>query len=321
MRLKDVDLKNCIGSTIDIKAGVRDFVEMTTKTGKKYLKFVMFDGNIKYDVRWFDVTEYALQNVDTFSNKVCNISCKIQEYMSQVSVIGDITEVLADDIDEYTTNLGEDSISGYYAEIENYCNSMNKNRILYKICSKALDMYKEKISYYPAAVSVHHAFKGGWVLHTVKMCRMADKIASIYNLDKDLLICGTLMHDMGKLEEYSTDTISTKVTGLGALIGHPVIGTHIVNYIVSKYCDINNMTDSDKEDVMLLNHMLLSHHGELQYGSPVVPKIPEAVVLHEIDMIDSRINMFSGVYDTMSAGETHKDYLIEAYKPKFSKGN
>ena len=143
----------------------------------------------------------------------------------------------------------------------------------------------------PAATSNHHAYLGGLLEHALSMMRLAVMVADHYAryypklLNKDLLLAGCLLHDLGKVRELAYES-RLDYTTHGRLIGHIAHGVELIEQAASR------MSARPPEDMLLqLKHLVLSHHGRLDYGSPVRPQTPEAIALHEIDMLDSRMNM------------------------------
>lgn len=138
----------------------------------------------------------------------------------------------------------------------------------------------------PAAKGMHHAYIGGLLEHTLSMATIANTLAKQYPLvDRDLLLSGTLLHDMGKVYEY-TITGEFGFSEDGRLLGHIVRAILMVETAVSTTETLN------EEQERLLLHLIASHHGKQEWGSPVEPKIIEAVLLHQIDLIDSRMQGF-----------------------------
>ena len=136
----------------------------------------------------------------------------------------------------------------------------------------------------PAAKKMHHAYIGGLLEHTLSMTLLADKIAGHYSgVDRDLLIAGAVLHDIGKLRELSYQN-TIDYTDEGRLLSHITIGIEMVN---AKIAAIEGFP---KETADLVKHMIVSHHGTRAFGSPEPPKTIEAVLLNYIDEIDSRVN-------------------------------
>jgi 3'-5' exoribonuclease len=139
----------------------------------------------------------------------------------------------------------------------------------------------------PAARTMHHAYIGGLLEHSLAMARLADYLAGFYpHVDRDLLISGALLHDMGKTEEYAFND-EFGHTEDGRLVGHIVRAIVMVELAAAEL-------DFPQDNLRRLVHLLASHHGTLEWGSPVVPKTIEAVLLHQIDLLDSRVQ---GFYD------------------------
>ncbi|MEM1348414.1 MAG: HD domain-containing protein [Myxococcota bacterium] len=161
----------------------------------------------------------------------------------------------------------------------------------------------EKFKRAPAAKVNHHAYLGGLLEHVLSMARVAVQLANHYAryypglVDKDLLIAGCILHDLGKCRELSYER-GLAYTTHGQLIGHITHGVELVNDIAA------HMNPAPPEAMLLhIKHLVLSHHGRLEYGSPVRPRTPEAMLLHQIDMIDSRMAMVAKALDNAAASE------------------
>ena len=143
----------------------------------------------------------------------------------------------------------------------------------------------DKLNYYPAASKLHHAERSGLLHHTSTMLRMAAHVCEVYpSLDSDLLAAGVILHDLCKITEMSADEIGmvSDYTAEGMLVGHLVQG-------VAELSRLGNSLHVKKETLLLLEHMILSHHDLPEYGSPKKPMFPEAEVLHILDLLDARM--------------------------------
>jgi 3'-5' exoribonuclease len=135
----------------------------------------------------------------------------------------------------------------------------------------------------PAAKSVHHNWIGGLIEHVLSLCQLAKFAASHYpGIDCDLLLAGVILHDLGKIHELSY-TRSFSYTNQGQLLGHIMIGARMVEEKIAV------LPDFPAPLAELLLHMILSHHGQLEYGSPKIPVFPEALLLHMLDNLDSKM--------------------------------
>ena len=149
----------------------------------------------------------------------------------------------------------------------------------------------------PAAVSHHHAFPGGLLQHTVDLMELVKIVAPRYpQLDGDLLLYGAFLHDLGKIKELSSSG-ETTYTDQGQLVGHIVIGVQMLS---EKICDISQRHPKLVEDSLKhqLEHLIVSHHGSMEYGSPRLPATLEALVLHHLDNLDAKLASYINVIDT-----------------------
>jgi len=166
----------------------------------------------------------------------------------------------------------------------------------------------------PAAKSMHHVFLGGLLEHSLAVADLAEDVCRRYpDLQKDLLIVGALLHDVGKIAELEYSR-SFDYTDAGKLIGHIVLGAQMVE---TKIREVGNFPP---QDALLLGHLLLSHHGQYEYGSPKRPKTVEAVILNFLDDLDSKINGVQSHIDRNTAGESAWTSYHRLYDRYFFKG-
>lgn len=143
----------------------------------------------------------------------------------------------------------------------------------------------------PAGVRVHHAYLGGLLEHVVTLLDLADRVAPLYpELDRDLLAMGVFLHDVGKVRELSYDR-AFAYTDEGQLVGHLVLGVEMLNDRVRQAADLTGEPFPD-ELLLRLKHLIVSHHGTLEFGSPKVPMTPEAIALHHLDNFDAKVHIF-----------------------------
>jgi 3'-5' exoribonuclease len=166
------------------------------------------------------------------------------------------------------------------------------------LLTEALRMAGEELNYFPAAQRLHHAERSGLLHHTTSMLKTADAVLACYPfLDADLLRAGVILHDLAKISEMDSDNYGnvSDYTADGLLVGHLVRG-------VAKLREAAAKVEIDGELVLLLEHMIISHHGEPDYGSPRRPMFPEAEALHWIDVLDARMNEMQGILDRIPEG-------------------
>lgn len=145
----------------------------------------------------------------------------------------------------------------------------------------------------PAGVKAHHAYHGGLIEHIVGMAEVADRICGYYEtLNRDLLLLGVLLHDLGKVRELSWDP-ALAYTDEGQLLGHMNIAVEILNEKLQLVRAKSGGKGVGGEDILRIKHMILSHHGTLEFGSARVPMTPEAIALHQIDNLDAKLHEFT----------------------------
>lgn len=168
----------------------------------------------------------------------------------------------------------------------------------------------------PAAMTNHHAYRGGLLEHCLSMCRVAVGLAEHYDayypglVNRGLLLAGVILHDFAKVWELSYSR-KFNYTSPGRLVGHIPMGSELVGRVASR-----SKRPISEDLQMHLQHLVLSHHGEMEYGAPITPKTAEAVLLHEVDMIDSRMNMLWNEH--AATHDPDADESWTDYRRKFS---
>jgi len=151
----------------------------------------------------------------------------------------------------------------------------------------------------PAAKRMHHAVIGGLLEHSVSVARLAYSICNLYgSLDRDILLSGALVHDIGKIDEFSYHRPPIDYTDRGRLLGHMMLGVEIIDDFASRLG-----VSGSAWDLNHLKHLVLSHHGQREYGSPVLPMTEEALVLHLVDDMDAKLNYLKGLKKEIPEGE------------------
>ena len=188
---------------------------------------------------------------------------------------------------------------------------------LRKLTEEMLRMAGSRLNWFPAAQRMHHAERSGLLHHTTDMLRLAKGALEVYPwLNRDLLLAGVILHDLGKLEELKSDERGnvTDYTRDGQLLGHLVRGITLLD----RAAEAAGVTG---EPLVLLEHMLLSHHGEAEFGSPRPPMFPEAEALHWIDMMDARLNTMKSAWEKTPEGAfSEKIFSLERriYHPRYT---
>jgi len=191
-----------------------------------------------------------------------------------------------------------------FAVIRQLCDSITDPR-LHDLCQAFFEKLGERFCRTAAARKNHHARRGGLVEHVALMMRSADALCGVYEeLNRDLLLTGTLFHDVGKLWEnsYPKQGFAQSTTMAGELLGHIPLGIEMVNHMwkelletpeAESWSELQPATETLR---LHLLHLIGSHHGEYEFGSPVLPRTPEAFALHYIDNLDAKLEMVRQAY-------------------------
>ena len=192
-----------------------------------------------------------------------------------------------------------------------------KDEGLRKVAVSALEDNRQRLLYYPGAMRNHHAELAGLLYHIRRMLTMGLKACQVYtNLDKDWVVCGVVMHDMEKLNELKANEmgISSGYSAKGNLLGHLVMGAVELKSRAEK-------AGLSEEKTVMLQHMIISHHYEPEFGSPIRPLFPEAELLHYLDMLDAKMYDFEAALQTAEPGTfTERVRTLDGrmlYRPTF----
>ena len=187
-----------------------------------------------------------------------------------------------------------------------------KNEDCQKLLAYFVNKFGDNLFSYPAAVSIHHEYSSGLLMHSLTMADIASSLCKVYDADYDLVITGCLLHDMGKLIELE-GPIVYKYSTEGKLLGH-------ISIMASEIRKAADELKIDSEIPLLLEHMVLSHHGQLEFGSPVLPSTKEALLLSLVDNLDSKMVVVNKALQDVEPGNfSNKVFPLDNrafYKPK-----
>ena len=266
--------------------------ERTSKSGKPYYTVTGSDGtdSVKLYV-WENGAEHAKEEMQ---GHVLYITLQTGSYpkLIQHMVCGDYP--VSEFIERAPVSSDE-----MYAYVTAALEEASEKCSVAKVALKIYEDRKQEILKSAGAMKLHHSVYGGLLFHTYRMLQSAKAFSRVYlGLDAELLYTGVCVHDIGKLNELTTDEIGhTEFTVDGTLGGHILLGIEIIDETVWEMDE-----KPDKEELRLLKHMVASHHGVLEHGSPVVPATPEAMALHCLDLLDSRMDMYENTMSGMDPG-------------------
>ena len=263
------------------------------KNGNKYVDLVLSDSTGEISGKYFDYEPGVSKNFSA-GDFVCVVG-QVKRFNDKFQVtVKDISNPAPDAKKEDYVKSTDYDTDAMFAKVISMISTV-RDEELKVLTQTILEKYHDKFSYYPAAKSMHHAVRGGLLMHTLSVMTVADKLCEVYpQADRDLLICGAALHDIGKISEMDADELGVAgdYTIDGNLVGHLVRGAMIVRIEGQKL-------KTDNEKIRLIEHMLLSHHGEPDFGAAVRPKFLEAFLLHMIDNIDAKVYEFSEVAESL----------------------
>lgn len=267
----------------------------------QYLQLRLQDRTGTISAMYWDVPGDVVASVHT--NKVYQVQGKVESYQDDLQIRVTAIREPKGPID-WSQFLPESSRGARELEAEfDRVVSQIKDadyQALVRMLRDDKEFWK-RYSQAPAATSVHHAYLRGLLEHTLNMCRLCEAMAAIYpDANRDLLLAGAIFHDAGKVEEYETGQAFNK-TVYGELVGHLAIGDQLVVQLAARREGI------PREKVWHLRHLVLSHHGQLEFGAPVLPKTLEGLLLHFADNIDAKVGIYRQAADSTPKGENFTD--------------
>ncbi|MBR5741914.1 MAG: HD domain-containing protein [Firmicutes bacterium] len=270
-------------------------------TGKQYLDITVGDSTGDLNAKKWDVAPDDREVRELKNGDVVKIRGTVVEFNGQKQLrIQRIRKAAAGDEVEMSDFIkaAPEKPEAMYADLIALAETM-QDEDLKKLATGVMEARKEKLLYWPAATRNHHAEYGGLLWHMKRMALAGDALCSVYTfLDRDLLLAGVLLHDMEKLNEIvsNEDGIASDYSKEGQLLGHIVMG-------VRELDKAGEALGIPREKVVLLEHMIVSHHYEPEYGSPKKPAFAEAEVLHYLDIMDARLFTFEEVEAALAPGE------------------
>lgn len=297
------------GDTFACVMLVRRVTAKTAKNGNPFLSVELGDKTGSFSVNvWGDAPAFPLFSTlreggvvrveaevdyyrDAFSPKLLRAELITPEQLAGSAVLANLVETAPEDADALWTEFQQHIASIQHSEIRATVQAL-------------FDDIGEQFRIAPAAVSMHHAYRHGLLEHTVHMARAARALLPLYpEVDPDLAIAGVLVHDAGKVIEYQGDLVTTK-SRRGLLQGHVVLGYQLVRKAGMKARLAADLLER-------LEHIVLSHQGELEWGAAVIAATPEAVFVAKVDDLDAKMGMVQRLL--RHAGENPADEFSEKH--------
>ncbi len=283
----------------------------TGSTGKPYLDVILGDNTGEINGKKWDVgaSDHLLKEKD-----IVKIIAVVTEFNSQLQLkIQRIRKAVPESNPDDIMDMGDfvkaapEAPEEMYDYIFRSCDSI-QDEDYRKLCLRVLEDNREKLMYYPAASKNHHAELGGLLYHTKRMLMNGERVCQVYtNLNKDLVIAGVVLHDIQKIFEIDADTdgMASGYSFEGQMLGHIVMGVKYIDKLADEI-------ELSYEKKIMMEHMVLSHHYEPEFGSPKKPLFPEAEVLHYLDILDARMyDMEEAVAHTEPGGFSDRIWTLD----------
>lgn len=289
-----------VGERVDSYLLIKKIDLKTTNAGgKKFLDLILGDATGDINGKIWEVSPgmeelFQANMVVKVRGTVTSYNNQLQFKVERIRETSHQDEIKIEDLVMAAPLKAEDM---YETILTDYIRPM-ANEDIRRITETIFTDYREKLYYYPAAKSNHHAIRSGLLYHVLTMLSVGEALTQIYAfLDRDLLYAGIILHDMCKMEEMDSSEwgVVKEYTVPGSLLGHISLG-------VENLGRVGRRLGADEEIILLLQHMVLSHHYEPEYGSPIKPMIPEAEMLHYIDVMDARMYDMSRIQNRLEPG-------------------
>lgn len=282
-----------------------------TAKGKDYLDLTLSDKDGEISAKYWDYNEsvqgqFPAETLVKVRGTISQYNGADQFRVERIRKATDSDDVNMADFVRSASYSGE----YMYAQLSECVNGFS-DADFKKLVSYMLEQNKEKLLYWPAAYRLHHALRGGLLMHTLSIVRLCEGVCKVYPfVNRDLLLSGAILHDIAKLSEFVVgDTgIASGYSVEGNLIGHLVMGARMVDEAAKALA-------IPAEKSMLLQHMVLSHHGEPDFGAAVRPLFLEAELLSELDLMDARVYQIHDATAPLQKGAfTNRMWALEDRK-------
>ncbi|AZB42229.1 3'-5' exoribonuclease YhaM [Bacillus sp. FJAT-42376] len=303
-----------VGEQVDLYLLIKSSTKGVASNGKPFLTLILQDQSGEIEAKLWDASQgdeqtYSAQGIVKIAGDIHHYRGRNQLKIKNIRPLNDHESFDVGDFLE-TAPLKKDEMMN---TITQYIFEM-KNPNIQRITRHLVKQHQQELLEYPAATKNHHEFVSGLAYHVVSMLNLAKSIAALYpSLDTDLLYAGVILHDLGKVTELS-GPVSTTYTVEGNLLGH-------ISIMVNEVAQAAKELGIDSEEVVILQHLILSHHGKAEWGSPKPPMIKEAEILHYIDNLDAKMNMLDRALERVKPGEfSERVFALENrsfYKPVF----
>jgi 3'-5' exoribonuclease len=301
-----IDLK--AGDKIDAFVLIKGIDLKKTSAGKQFLDLNLVDKTAEINAK---IWENAKENEELINgNSIVKVRGEVIEWAGSLQLkINKIRPLLANENIEISELVPSAPISAMQMMDELMAFTYKiKDTEIRTLIINIIDKYEKKLLYFPAAKSNHHSYRSGLLYHIIRMLRTGEKLAIVYDsINADYVFAGVILHDICKIQEMDSNELGivSEYTMEGKLLGHIIQGIKEIEIEGEKI-------GLDKEKSIVLQHMILSHHYEPEFGSPKKPMTLEAEILHYLDIIDARVFDFENALKAVDEGEfTDKVWVLD----------
>ncbi len=280
------------------------------KTGEPYLALTLGDRSGQIEAKMWDNVEDALNAFE--QDDFLKIKGLLNKYKNRFQItihklrrLGDAEIDYADFLPKTTKDIGElwQTLAGFVASFQNP--HLKALLEAFMADPEIAEAYRNA----PAAKTLHHAYIGGLLDHVVSLCRSCDLMCRNYpQINRDLLLTGAFLHDIGKIHEL-TYSRSFSYTTRGQLLGHMIIELEMLQAKLARFPDF------PAELKTLVEHLIISHHGQYDFGSPKLPMFPEALMLHYLDDLDSKMESMRAHFERDSSSSAWTGFNASLSRP------
>jgi 3'-5' exoribonuclease len=287
---------------------INDIAYRKTRQGHDYATMLLKDASGTIPAKLWREKLPLLDRYNIKDGSRVMVKLKVNRYRGRVDAeIRDLRPIeSADREDGFEEHMLEQwaarDVDEMYAELSTLVNTIEREPVR-ALVHRIMEKYGKTLKVMPGARSIHHAYRGGLLEHILAVARISLFLGGVYHnaypqgIDRDILLAGAILHDVGKIEEIDPEKLNVH-TAYGSLIGHILISRDIVRDMAV------DVQDLDPRDLLLLEHLIVSHQGRKEWGAPQEPKTAEAIILHYADDCDAKVNIFfSALQRDKSDGE------------------
>lgn len=299
MKFEGTEISNLIaGKTINGIFLLKSAELKTSSNKKTYLDLILCDRTGSVPTKYWDANEADYSALTL--NKLYYVNARVDIWRESLQLTIIKIKIADEDHQKNIANYVQSAplpASDMLEEVYFYTAKI-KNTEIRSVVMALLDKKEKELLYYPAAKSLHHSIRSGLLYHVVRMLRCGEALCKVYEgVNSDLIFAGIIIHDLAKIGELNSNELGiAEYSKQGQFLGHIIMG-------VEELANVGKLVGASEETMLLLKHMVVSHHYEAEYGSPKKPLFLEAELLHHIDLIDARVYDYQNAIKDIEIGQ------------------